>query len=130
MPRSIGSLGLLLLLVVAGAACRHGSVGSKAADQSWNGAMKVRVVNHSWLDVNVYVVQGTRRDRVGTATATTTTEFQVALRRLSSGGEYRLLGDPVGSRTSVRSEPLYAKDGDVVIWTLEDDLSRSTVEVR
>lgn len=119
----------LLLFVVAG--CRHGGVGAKAADVGGlDGEVTVRVVNHSWLDVNIYILQGTRRDRIGSATATSTTTFRVALRRLTSGGEYRLYGDPVGSRTTVRSEPLHAQDGDVVIWTLEDDLARSSVEVR
>jgi hypothetical protein len=49
---------------------------------------------------------------------------------LAAGAEYQLLGDPVGSRQTVRSEPLHAQDGDVVTWTLEDDLKRSSVDVR
>ncbi|HEY2378539.1 MAG TPA: hypothetical protein VGH98_21345 [Gemmatimonadaceae bacterium] len=110
-------------------ACHHG-VGQEAAETGYNGEVTLRVVNHSYLDVTVYLQQGTRRDRIGTATATTTTEFRVALRRLTSGGDYRLLGDPIGSRQAVRSESLHAQDGDVVIWTLEDDLARSFVEVR
>lgn len=131
MPRAgfrwLGTLGLLLGLA---SACHHG-VGAKAAETGGlDGEVTVRVVNHSWLDVNVYILQGTRRDRIGSATATSTTTFRVALRRLANGGEYRLYGDPVGSRTTVRSEPLHAQDGDVVIWTLEDDLARSSVEVR
>jgi hypothetical protein len=105
-------------------------VGQEAAETGYNGEVTLRVVNHSYLDVTVYLQQGTRRDRIGTATATTTTEFRVALRRLTSGGDYRLLGDPIGSRQAVRSESLHAQDGDVVIWTLEDDLARSFVEVR
>jgi hypothetical protein len=30
----------------------------------------------------------------------------------------------------VRSERLHAQDGDLVTWTLEDDLARSSVDVR
>ena len=30
----------------------------------------------------------------------------------------------------VRSEPLHAQDGDVLTWTLEDDLARSSIDVR
>ena len=124
------ALATLAFLLGAAASCRH-SVGAKAATtDSMDGEVTVRVVNHSWLDVNVYILQGSRRDRLGSATATSTTTFRVALRRLISGGEYRLFADPVGSRTTVRSEPLHAQDGDTVIWTLEDDLARSSVEVR
>ena len=113
------------------AGCHHGaSVGAAAAESSYNGSITIRVVNHAWLDVAIYLLQGSHRDRVGTATATSTSTFHIALRQFSAGGEYRLYGDPVGSRQTVRSEPLRAQDGDVVTWTLEDDLARSSIDVR
>ena len=124
--RTLLSLGAVTAL----AGCHHGSVGSAAAETNWNGAITVRVVNHSWLDVTVYFLQSTHRERIGTATATSTTEFHIPLRRFSSGAEYYLFADPIGSRQTVRSEPLHAEDGDVVTWTLEDNLARSSVEVR
>jgi len=111
--------------------CHYGSsVGATAAESSYGGAVTLRVVNRSWLDVTVYLQQGTHRDRVGTATAASTTEFHVPLRRIAEGADYRLSGDPIGSRQSIRSEPLRAQDGDVVTWTLEDNLARSFIEVR
>jgi len=118
------------LLALSAAAChRQGGVGAAAASVD-AGQLTLRVVNHSWLDVNVYLLQGNRRDRIGTATATSTTQFVIDLRRFGAGSEYRLFGDPVGSRTTVRSESLHAQDGDVVTWTLEDDLARSSVDIR
>ena len=121
------SLGAVLAL----GACHHrANVGESAAAASWNGAITVKVVNHSWHDITVYFLQGTHRERIGTATATSTTQFEVPLRRFSGGEEYRLFADAIGSRQIVRSEPLHAQDGDLVTWTLEDDLSRSFVEVR
>lgn len=112
-------------------ACHQGGgVGAAAAESGNSGAVTLRIVNHSWLDVTVYLQQGTRRDRIGTATATSTTEFHVPLRRIADGGDYRLFGDPIGSRETVRSEPLHAQDGDVVTWTLEDNLQRSFIDVR
>lgn len=111
--------------------CRHGSsIGQQAAESGLNGAITLRVVNHSWLDVTVFLLQGNHRERVGNATATSTTEFHIALRRLSLGRDYQLYGDPIGSRQGVRSEPLHAQDGEVVTWTLEDNLERSSVDVR
>jgi hypothetical protein len=117
-----------LCLTVGG--CHQGVGQAAASEGSYNGALTLRIVNHSWLDVTVYVLQGNHRERIGTATATSTTEFHLPLRRLSSGGDYRLYGDPVGSRQTVRSEALHAQDGDVVTWTLEDDLARSSIDVR
>jgi hypothetical protein len=132
----MGSAGTRWLAVVGltcltAGACHHGSgVGAAAAESTDGGAVTLRVVNRSWLDVTVYLQQGTHRDRVGTATAASTTEFHVPLRRIAEGADYRLSGDPIGSRQSVRSEPLRAQDGDVVTWTLEDNLARSFIEVR
>ena len=79
--------------------------------------------------MTIYVLQGSHRERIGIATAAATTEFHVPLRRFMSS-EYRLFGDPVGSRSTARSEALYAQNGDVVTWTLEDNLARSSVDVR
>jgi hypothetical protein len=125
--RILFALGLTVMVT----AChRGGSVGAAASESSWNGSVTVRVVNHSWLDVTIFLLQGTHRERIGTATATSTTEFSVPIRKLSSGGDYRLYGDPIGSRQTVRSEALHAQDGDVVTWTLEDDLARSSIDVR
>jgi len=121
---------LFIALACLTATACHASVGSAAAESGYNGQVTLRIVNHSWFDVNVFLQQGTRRDRIGTATATATTEFHVALRRIAAGGDYRLLGDPIGSRQIVRSEPLHAQDGDVVTWTLEDNLARSFLDVR
>jgi hypothetical protein len=111
-------------------ACHHASVGEEAAASGYSGSLTLKIVNHSWLDVNIYVMQGTHRERIGTATATSTTEFHIPLRRFSIGADYRLFGDPVGSRQTVQSEALHAQDGDVVTWTLEDNLERSSVDVR
>ena len=129
VPRSRGRrLALMACLTIA--ACHQGGgVGAAATESGWNGALTLRVVNHSWLDVTIFVLQGTHRERVGTATATSTTEFHLPLRRLTSA-DYRLFADPIGSRQTVRSEPLHAQDGDVVTWTLEDDLARSSIDVR
>lgn len=113
------------------AACHQGrSIGAAAAAAGSVGSITVRVVNHAWLDITIYLQQGTHRDRLGVATASSTSTFQFPLRQLSAGAEYRLYGDPIGSRQTVRSEPLHAQDGDVVTWTLEDDLARSSIDVR
>ena len=113
------------------AACHQGhSVGTAAVESGYNGSITIRVVNRAWLDITIFLLQGNHRDRIGVATATSTSTFQIPLRQFSAGAEYRLYGDPVGSRQTVRSESLHAQDGDVVTWTLEDDLARSSIDVR
>lgn len=123
---TIAALGLTTI-----ASCHRGrSVGEAATESGYNGSITVRVVNHAWLDITIYLLQGTHRDRVGVATATSTSTFQIPLRQFSAGAEYKLYGDPIGSRRNVTSEPLHAQDGDVVTWTLEEDLARSSINVR
>ena len=127
--RRITRIAALSLTTLAG--CHQGhSIGAAAAEAGNVGSITVRVVNHAWLDVTVYLLQGSHRDRIGVATASSTSTFQISLRQLTAGAEYRLYGDPVGSRQTVRSEPLHAQDGDVVTWTVEDDLARSSIDVR
>ena len=122
---ALGALGLTTL------SCHQGrSIGAAAAEAGNAGSITVRVVNHAWLDITVYLLQGTHRDRIGTAAAASTSTFQIPLRQLWAGAEYQLYGDAVGSRQTVRSERLHAQDGDVVTWTLEDDFARSSVDVR
>ena len=127
--RRIATIAGLCLTTLAG--CHQGrSIGAAAAAAGDSGSITVRVVNRAWLDVTVYLLQGSHRDRIGVATASSTSTFQIALRQLSAGAEYRLYGDPIGSRQGVRSEPLHAQDGDVVTWTIEDNLARSSIDVR
>ena len=127
--RQLSAIAALSLTTLG--ACHQGrSIGAAAADAGNAGSITVRVVNHAWLDITIYLLQGTHRDRIGVATASSTSTFQIPLRQFSAGAEYRLYGDPIGSRQTVRSESLHAQDGDVVTWTLEDDLARSSIDVR
>jgi hypothetical protein len=124
---------LVALALVAASNCRSPVQRGESAGTASpaDGQVTFRVVNRNKLDIVVFVVHGGTRDRIGQSTASTTTPFTYALRRLGAGREYYLLGDPVGSLgVTVRSENLTASNGQLVIWTLEHDLQRSTVEVR
>lgn len=93
------------------------------------GEVSVRVVNRNRIDVMVYVSHDGIRNRLGLATASTTTDFTLPLRMLGAGHEYRLIGDPLGVRIVITTEVLTARDGDEVTWSLEDSFARSTVVV-
>ena len=125
-PRVLVAIGFAL-----GLACRHAPVGEDRAEAPLpDGELTIKVVNHGRLDVTIYVVHGSTRDRLGASTASLTTSFKFSIRRLGAGREYYLLGDPIGSSRTARTETLIAEDGELVTWTLEDDLRRSSVEVR
>ena len=93
------------------------------------GRVVLTVLNNSRTDVTVYVVGDGQPMRVGTATAVTTTSFDVPARLLGQGRQLRLRADPIGARSVHTSELIHVAPGQRVTWTLETDLSRSSVAV-
>ena len=94
-----------------------------------SGEISIQVVNRNRIDVMVYVAHDGIRNRLGLATASTTTQFTLSMRTLGAGHEYRLIGDPLGVRIVITTETLSGQAGDEVIWSLEDSFARSTVVV-
>jgi hypothetical protein len=121
-------LSLALVLLGLGSACRH-RVPSAQSTTPADGTVTIRIVNHNPLDMTLYVLHDSYRDRLGTVVAATTTDFELRLRTLGAGRVFQLLADPVGGREPTRSEMLHVQDGQLVTWTLETDLRRSTVTV-
>ena len=94
-----------------------------------SGEISIQVINRNRIDVMVYVAHDGIRNRLGLATASTTTQFTLPLRILGAGHEYRLIGDPLGVRIVITTETLFGQPGDEVTWQLEDSFARSTVVV-
>ena len=91
--------------------------------------ISIRVINRNRVDVQLYLAHDSRRDRLGLAIASTTTEFNVPLRVFGAGRDYRLVGEPVGMHMGITTEMLHAQAGDEVTWQLEDSFARSSVVV-
>lgn len=91
--------------------------------------ISVSVINRNRVDVQVFIAHDSRRERLGLAVASTTTEFAIPLRALGAGREYRLVGEPVGMHIRIITETLHAQSGDEVTWQLEDSFARSSVVV-
>lgn len=123
------ALSLSLVLLALGTGCRHRSTSGTQTATPTDGSVTIRIVNHNVLDMTLYVVHDSYRDRLGSVTASTTTEFELPFRRLGAGREFQLLADPLGARTPVRTDILHPQDGQLVTWTLESDLRRSSVTV-
>lgn len=117
---------VLLAITVAGCHPRTPSPGP--VEDNWE-VISIRVVNRNRIDVQLFIAHNGRRDRLGLATASATTDFALPLRTLGAGREYRLIGEPVGLRIGITTETLHAQPGDEVTWSLEDSFARSTVVV-
>lgn len=102
---------------------------AKPASVEFTQPVKLDVTNHNWLDVTVYVVYGSQRTRLLTVTATQGASAIVPLHALRLGGEIRLLAHAVGDPSRFLSEPIVARSGMTITWTLESDLKRSSLAV-
>ncbi|MGH7547751.1 MAG: hypothetical protein ACREMM_06230 [Gemmatimonadales bacterium] len=74
---------------------------------------------------------GGQRTRAGIVTATTTGTFVLPPHLLGQNGEIRLVASPVGggATLTVTTEVIVVSGGQLVTWTLERSLSRSSVAV-
>jgi hypothetical protein len=116
------------LIALASASC-HPQPPELGSVDDTTGTISIHVVNRNRIDVMVYVSHDGIRNRLGLATASTTTDFALPLRTLGAGHEYKLVGDPLGVRIVITTETLVGQPGDEVTWSLEDSFARSSVVV-
>ena|SRR5437660_11910447 len=87
------------------------------------------VTNHNFQDVTVFVEHDGQRTRVGTVTAAASESFVLPMRVFGVSREFQLFAEAVGSSAAVRTQTLTIQAGQFIEWTLEHDLSRSSVGV-
>jgi hypothetical protein len=88
----------------------------------------VEVENHHWNDVVVYLMNGNQAQRLGLVTGVSTNRFPVPYRQIATGGRLRLRAHAIGGQ-SFTSEDVSVQPGQWVKWTLESDLTRSSLTV-
>jgi hypothetical protein len=117
--------------VILAAACHHGGRPEqprptiRVAEQEF----VLKVVNHHWLDVDVFILHNGQRTHVGTITATASQTIILPAHLLGASRQIALVADAIGSPAVVRSETLLVQPGQIIEWTLETDLRRSSVGV-
>jgi hypothetical protein len=126
---------VLLLALAAGAGCHHARRADQPAPADTALAdtapvdIPLEVDNHNWLDVIVYVLHDGERSRVGIASASSQSNFVLPARLVGQGHEIRLLGHPIGGTSNTFTETVTVQPGQYIEWTLESDLSRSSIGV-
>ena len=116
--------------VAASPAC--GLFSSRHADSSpssGNSEISLEVESHHWNDVVIYLMVGNQSQRLGTVTGVSTNRFFFPYRQLATGGKVRLRAYPIGGQGSFTSEDVLIQPGQWIKWTLESDLSRSSMSV-
>ena len=116
---------LILGIALATIACagRHHARPEPVSD------IPLKVTNHNWLDVTIYVLHDGQRTRIGSVTGSSTQDFTLPRRLLGQSHELALLGEAIGSPDFARTELLNIQPGQYIEWTLETDLRRSSVGV-
>ena len=108
---------------VAACATTHGS---STVPQPEKTALTVR--NNNWLDVDVFVVRGTSRSRVGSVTGMSTGTFRVPS-DFSPDGVLQLMVDPVGSNGSYVTDKIAVNSGQRVELVVASVLRMSSFAV-
>jgi hypothetical protein len=117
-----------VLLILSTHACSH-TISAPVGTPKSSESVPLRIDNHNWLDVVIYVVHDGQRTRLGLATATNSATFSLPMHLLGQGREVRFLADPVGGHGTVSTETIVVQPGQSITWTLETDLRRSFVAV-
>ena len=116
---------LILVVTLAAGAC----AGRRHSQSDPTPEIPLKVTNHNWLDVTIYVLHDGQRTRVGSVTGSSTQEFTLPGRLLGQSHQLALLGAAIGSPDYARTEVLNIQAGQYIEWTLETDLRRSSVGV-
>ena len=105
-------LGLVLLM----AACSRGA--KRHSEPPPRAETAVRVNNQNYLDMNVFVVRGGQRMRLGTVVGLSTQIFMLRPEVVGNANELQFEVHPIGGRGNPRTETITVHPGDVVELTI------------
>jgi len=130
LPRSAGAAILLVLAVGLAAGCATFRSHPDQNAQAAAAPITLFVKNYNWSTIHVYVMGSGQTVSLGQITSMDTATFEVPRSALATGGMLRLIADPIGSTSAYISEPVIVAAGDQVVWTVQNQLSQSSVVVR
>jgi hypothetical protein len=92
------------------------------------GQVSVAVESHNWNDITVYLMAGGLPQRLGMVTALSSATFDFPSHRLNTSAGVRLRALPIAGH-AFTSETILVLPGQVITWTLENDLDASSFSV-
>ena len=105
---------LPLLLAATAAAC----AGRSREPVDANAPTYLRVTNQAFLDMNVYVLRGSQRLRLGTVGANQTARLKLPDNLVFGATALRFMADPIGSSRTSQSFEILVSPGDEVVMTI------------
>jgi hypothetical protein len=111
------TIAALVISAAAAIACRPKAVGTSAADGA-DTATNIVVDNRGFHDMTIYVIEGSARRRLGTATGLSKTRFPIPRTIVGNGREMQFLADPIGGSRNSVSHSIFVSPGDQVGLTI------------
>lgn len=117
---------VIVAAAVVSAACWHHR---PSADSAPDTPATLHVDNHNYQDVDIQVFYRGLRTHLGSVNASAATDIVFPKYLLSDLGEVQLIAHAIGTPYTIQTAVIVLKPGTKVQWTLETDLSRSSVTV-
>lgn len=92
------------------------------------GNVVVEVESHNWSDITIYLITGGLPQRLGMVSALGEASFDFPPQRLNSSTGVRLRALPVAGQPFT-SDAILVMPGQVITWTLENNLDASSYSV-
>ena len=117
-----------VLVVGATMACARNRTSDELALSGGEGVPTVTVRNDNWLDVNVYVVHGPSRFRIGTVSTSTSRTFRLP-REGGGASPLQILADPIGENRQYITDPVVLTPGQWLEVKVGSPLSLSSFAI-
>lgn len=112
-----------------GCASASGGAGESVGLNPEQEQIQVRVKNHNWSDMTVYLARGGMRTRLGTVTTSSTRVFQIPRVFTGPSATFTLIADPIGGAPVHITHPVQARIGQLVDFTIENHIAISNVAI-
>lgn len=90
----------------------------------------VEIDNNYKSDVNIVLVRGGVRRRLGTVPPNTRRQLAVPAAYVNDEGGFALRAEPIAGGGGITSQTVVVRRGQRIVWTLESRLSRSVLAVQ
>ncbi|HET9982788.1 MAG TPA: hypothetical protein VFQ38_04360 [Longimicrobiales bacterium] len=126
-PRAVASV-LVVALLAGGCVWPFGRKNEDQSEEPAPEPITLRVTNHNWSDVVIYVLPSGSRIRLGSVVTGQQADFVLPL-NYTPNGVMSLLVDPIGSRETFRTGNILVSPGQQVELVIENQLSTSSWSV-
>jgi hypothetical protein len=108
----------------ASPAPESGTASAETAEQA-SGKTRVEIDNQNFSDMNIYLIDQGTRVLLGSANGLSKTTLLIPAGAGRSSWEVRLLADPIGGASPIRTPSLIVAPGQNVYWTIGSDPASS-----